>query len=839
MSSACFTPHVLVVVVEVGSLHVFSLFYTTCLSGCGRGWIATCLQPVLYHMSQWLRQRLDRYMSSVCFTPHVLVVVVEVGSLHVFSLFYTTCLSGCGRGWIATCLQPVLYHMSQWLRQRLDRYMSSGCFIPHVLVVEVEVGSLHVFSLFYTTCLSGCGRGWIATCLQPVLHHMSQWLWQRLDRYMSSACFTPHVLVVVVEVGSLHVFSLFYTTCLSGCGRGWIATCLQPVLHHMSQWLWQRLDRYMSSACFTPHVLVVVVEVGSLHVFSLFYTTCLSGCGRGWIATCLQPVLHHMSQWLWQRLDRYMSSACFIPHVLVVVVEVGSLHVFSLFYTTCLSGCGRGWIATCLQPVLYHMSQWLWQRLDRYMSSACFTPHVLVVVVEVGSLHVFSLFYTTCLSGCGRGWIATCLQPVLYHMSQWLWQRLDRYMSSACFIPHVLVVVVEVGSLHVFSLFYTTCLSGCGRGWIATCLQPVLHHMSQWLWQRLDRYMSSACFIPHVLVVVVEVGSLHVFSLFYTTCLSGCGRGWIATCLQPVLYHMSQWLWQRLDRYMSSACFIPHVLVVVVEVGSLHVFSLFYTTCLSGCGRGWIATCLQPVLHHMSQWLWQRLDRYMSSACFTPHVLVVVVEVGSLHVFSLFYTTCLSGCGRGWIATCLQPVLHHMSQWLWQRLDRYMSSACFIPHVLVVVVEVGSLHVFSLFYTTCLSGCGRGWIATCLQPVLYHMSQWLWQRLDRYMSSACFIPHVLVVVVEVGSLHVFSLFYTTCLSGCGRGWIATCLQPVLYHMSQWLWQRLDRYMSSACFTPHVLVVVVEVGSLHVSCCVRLKTCFIPHVMQRSNLYHNH
>ena len=399
---------------------------------------------------------------------------------------------------------------------------------------------------------------------------------------MSSACFTPHVLVVVVEVGSLHVFSLFYTTCLSGCGRGWIATCLQPVLHHMSQWLWQRLDRYMSSACFIPHVLVVVVEVGSLHVFSLFYTTCLSGCGRGWIATCLQPVLYHMSQWLWQRLDRYMSSACFIPHVLVVVVEVGSLHVFSLFYTTCLSGCGRGWIATCLQPVLYHMSQWLWQRLDRYMSSACFTPHVLVVVVEVGSLHVFSLFYTTCLSGCGRGWIATCLQPVLYHMSQWLWQRLDRYMSSACFTPHVLVVEVEVGSLHVFSLFYTTCLSGCGRGWIATCLQPVLYHMSQWLWQRLDRYMSSACFTPHVLVVVVEVGSLHVFSLFYTTCLSGCGRGWIATCLQPVLYHMSQWLWQRLDRYMSSACFIPHVLVVVVEVGSLHVFSLFYTTCLSG-----------------------------------------------------------------------------------------------------------------------------------------------------------------------------------------------------------------------------------------------------------------
>ena len=440
--------------------------------------------------------------------------------------------------------------------------MSSACFTPHVLVVVVEVGSLHVFSLFYTTCLSGCGRGWIATCLQPV--------------------FTPHVLVVVVEVGSLHVFSLFYTTCLSGCGRGWIATCLQPVLHHMSQWLRQRLDRYMSSACFTPHVLVVVVEVGSLHVFSLFYTTCLSGCGRGWIATCLQPVLHHMSQWLWQRLDRYMSSACFIPHVLVVVVEVGSLHVFSLFYTTCLSGCGRGWIATCLQPVLYHMSQWLWQRLDRYMSSACFTQHVLLVVVEVGSLHVFSLFYTTCLSGCGRGWIATCLQPVLYHMSQWLWQRLDRYMSSVCFIPHVLVVVVEVGSLHVFSLFYTTCLSGCGRGWIATCLQPVLHNMSQWLWQRLDCYMSSACFIPHVLVVVVEVGSLHVFSLFYTTCLIGCGRGWIATCLQPVLYHMSQWLWQRLDRYMSSACFIPHVLVVVVEVGSLHVFSLFYTTCLSG-----------------------------------------------------------------------------------------------------------------------------------------------------------------------------------------------------------------------------------------------------------------
>ena len=491
--------------------------------------------------------------------------------------------------------------------------MSSACFIPHVLVVVVEVGSLHVFSLFYTTCLSGCGRGWIATCLQPVLHHMSQWLWQRLDRYMSSACFIPHVLVVVVEVGSLHVFSLFYTTCLSGCGRGWIATCLQPVLHHMSQWLWQRLDRYMSSACFTPHVLVVVVEVGSLHVFSLFYTTCLSGCGRGWIATCLQPVLYHMSQWLWQRLDRYMSSACFIPHVLVVVVEVGSLHVFSLFYTTCLSGCGRGWIATCLQPVLHHMSQWL----GRGWIATC-----------------LQLFYTTCLSGCGRGWTATCLQPVLYHMSQ------------------------------------------CGRGWIATCLQPVLHHMSQWLWQRLDRYMSSACFIPHVLVVVVEVGSLHVFSLFYTTCLSGCGRGWIATCLQPVLYHMSQWLWQRLDRYMSSA-----------------------------------------VLHHMSQWLRQRLDRYMSSACFIPHVLVVVVEVGSLHVFSLFYTTCLSGCGRGWIATCLQPVLYHMSQWLWQRLDRYMSSACF-----------------------------------------NHMSQWLWQRLDRYMSSACFIPHVLVVVVEVGSLHVFTCF---------------------------------------------------------------------------------
>ena len=379
---------------------------------------------------------------------------------------------------------------------------------------------------------------------------------------MSSACFTPHVLVVVVEVGPLHVFSLFYTTCLSGYGRGWIATCLQPVLHHMSQWLRQRLDRYMSSACFTPHVLVVEVEVGSLHVFSLFYTTCLSGCGRGWTATCLQPVLHHMSQWLWQRLDRYMSSACFTPHVFVVVVEVGPLHVFSLFYTTCLSGCGRGWTATCLQPVLYHMSQWLWQRLDRYMSSACFTPHVLVVEVEVGSLSVFSLF--------------------LHHMSQWLWQRLDRYMSSACFIPHVLVVEVEVGSLHVFSLFYTTCLSGCGRGWIATCLQPVLHHMSQWLWQRLDRYMSSGCFIPHVLVVVVEVGSLHVFSLFYTTCLSGCGRGWTATCLQPVLYNMSQWLWQRLDRYMSSACFIPHVLVVEVEVGSLHVFSLFYTTCLSG-----------------------------------------------------------------------------------------------------------------------------------------------------------------------------------------------------------------------------------------------------------------
>ena len=277
---------------------------------------------------------------------------------------------------------------------------------------------------------------------------------------MSSACFTPHVLVVEVEVGPLHVFSLFYTTCLSGCGRGWIATCLQPVLHHMSSWLWQRLDRYMSSACFTPHVLVVEVEVGSLHVFSLFYTTCLSGCGRGWIATCLQPVLHHMSQWLRQMLDRYMSSACFIPHVLVVVVEVGSLHVFSLFYTTCLRGCGRGWTATCLQPVLHHMSQWLRQRLDRYMSSACFIPHVLVVVVEVGSLHVFSLFYTTCLRGCGRGWTATCLQPVLHHMSQWLRQRLDRYMSSACFIPHVLVVVVEVGSLHVFSLFYTTCLSG-------------------------------------------------------------------------------------------------------------------------------------------------------------------------------------------------------------------------------------------------------------------------------------------------------------------------------------------------------------------------------------------
>ena len=243
---------------------------------------------------------------------------------------------------------------------------------------------------------------------------------------MSSACFIPHVLVV--------------------------------------QWLcW--LDRYMSSACFTQHVLLVVVEVGSLHVFSLS----------------------------------------------VFVVEVGSLHVFSLFYTTCLSGCGRGWIATCLQPVLYHMSQWLWQRLDRYMSSACFTPHVLVVVVEVGSLHVFSLFYTM------SQWLWQRLDLHVY-MSQWLWQRLDRQSS----------------------LFYTTCLSGCGRGWIATCLQPVL---------------------PHVLVVVVEVGSLHVFS---------------------VLYHMSQWLWQRLDRYMSSACFTPHVLVVVVEVGSLHVFSLFYTTCLSG-----------------------------------------------------------------------------------------------------------------------------------------------------------------------------------------------------------------------------------------------------------------
>ena len=309
-------------------------------------------------------------MSSACFTPHVLVVEVEVGPLHVFSLFYTTCLSGCGRGWIATCLQPVLHHMSQWLRQMLDRYMSSACFIPHVLVVEVEVGSLHVFSLFYTTCLSGCGRGWTATCLQAVLHHMSQWLWQRLDLYMSSACFIPHVLVVVVEVGPLHVFSLFYTTCLSGCGRGWIATCLQAV--------------------FTPYVLVVEVEVGSLHVFSLFYTTCLSGCGRGWTATCLQPVLHHMSQWLRQRLDRYMPSACFTPHVLVVVVEVGST------------------------PVLTTKSQWLWQRLDRYMSSACFTPHVLVVVVEVGLLHVFSLFYTTCLSGCGRGWIAT-QRSNLYH----------------------------------------------------------------------------------------------------------------------------------------------------------------------------------------------------------------------------------------------------------------------------------------------------------------------------------------------------------------------------------------------------------------------------------------
>ena len=176
----------------------------------------------------------------------------------------------------------------------------------------------------------------------------------------------------------------------------------------------------MSSACFT--------------------TTCLSGCGRGWIATCLQPLPQPLRHVVYQTVVK--TCSCFIPHVLVVVVEVGSLHVFSLFYTTCLSGCGRGWIATCLQPVLYHMSQWLWQRLDRYMSSACFTPHVLVVVVEVGSLHVFSLFYTTCLSGCGRGWIATCLQPVLQ--------------------PHVLVVA--------------------GRGWIATCdptFRPVLNHMSQ------------------------------------------------------------------------------------------------------------------------------------------------------------------------------------------------------------------------------------------------------------------------------------------------------------------------------------------------------------------------
>ena len=212
------------------------------------------------------------------------------------------------------------------------------------------------------------------------------------------------------------------TTCLSGCR--------------------QRLDRYMSSACFTPHVLVVAE--GSDPTSTTTTKTCGVKQAEDMQRPTSQPLRHVV------KTPEDMQRSNLLRHV---VQRCGSLHVFSLFYTTCLSGCGRGWIATCLQPVLYHMSQWLWQRLDRYMSSACFTPHVLVVVVEVGSLHVFSLFYTTCLSGCGRGWIATCLQPVLQ--------------------PHVLVVVVEVGSLHVFSLFYTTCLSGCGRGWIATCLQHV------------------------------------------------------------------------------------------------------------------------------------------------------------------------------------------------------------------------------------------------------------------------------------------------------------------------------------------------------------------------------